>query len=178
MDSPPDARSVLWVDHDAERSTALARSLLRRGYRVTRTATGREALERMPALEPSVVVAATDLSGTGVLEVCRAAVAIPRPAVVILMAKCLDVSEATRAIGAGACDFVRTPVDSEELLTRIEVHLRATRGRGQEWTSERDTGRPRTNPAPLDGRERSANASAIEKQGNLARPRADDTRRS
>lgn len=93
----------------------------------------------MPTLEPNVVVAAADLNGVGALEVCRAAVAIPRPAVVILMAKYLDFSEATRAIGAGACDFVRTPVDSEELLTRIEVHLRVARGRSHDSNGARGT---------------------------------------
>lgn len=137
MSSSLDGLSVLYVDHDSERSGALALMLARRGFRVIRTATGEDALEQIPTLEPNVVVAAADLNGVGVLEVCRAAVAIPRPAVVILMAKCLDVSEATRAIGVGVCDFVRTPVDSEELLTRIAVHLRVARSRSQDLNGAR-----------------------------------------
>ncbi len=122
--------SVLVVETDLERAKAMARDLARRSYSVAHCTSGEEALESLRRLAPSIVVTPFRLNDFDGVEVCRAAMALPRPAVVIMLGNAVDVPEVERALRAGACDFVSGPVKIHELLTRIEVNARARRLRG------------------------------------------------
>lgn len=58
------------------------------------------------------------LDGADALEVCSAAVSLPRPAIVIFVKDTWDVPEVSLLSGAGASDFMRLPLDRDELDTR------------------------------------------------------------
>jgi len=134
--------TVLVVDDDQGRLDSIALHLTRRGYDVARALTGQEALDALPRMVPTVVIAALRLADVTAVELCGAAMASPRPAIVIFLNDSLGVPEALTALRAGASDFVRSPVDYDELVTRIEVHVRsrgirrmlASGASGARWT--------------------------------------------
>jgi len=122
--------SVLVVDDDQERAKALARDLARRNYSTAHCISGEAAVELLGRFVPNVVVTAFRLGAVDGVEVCRAAVAMPRPAVVIMLGEAFDVREVERALRAGACDFISASAMINELVTRIEVQARVRRLRG------------------------------------------------
>ncbi len=117
---------ILLVDDDAALRVSLAARLRERGYEVAEAVSGEEALARVRAHMPDVVVlhaAMPDMSGHEVcvkLKTQADTAAIP----VLLASPAGDRGERLRALAAGADDCLSRPYDADEAVSRIRNAIR------------------------------------------------------
>ncbi len=107
---------VLIVDDEENLREALTQAFKLEGYRVTRAATAREALEAMRAAPFEVVVTdlmLPDLDGIALMERAR----LMQPgALVVLMTGQGTIDSAVKALKGGAYDYILKPFKLEELF--------------------------------------------------------------
>ena len=119
-------RHLLVVEDDEDILELVAYNLAKAGYRVTKAATGREALARVAEEPPDLVVLDLMLPETDGTEVCRRlkgdvnTSAIP---VVMLTAKGEE-SDIVAGLELGADDYITKPFSPKVLLARIRAVLR------------------------------------------------------
>jgi len=119
-------RHLLVVEDDEDILELVAYNLAKAGYRVTKAATGREALARVAEEPPDLVVLDLMLPETDGTEVCRRlkgdanTSAIP---VVMLTAKGEE-SDVVAGLELGADDYITKPFSPQVLLARIRAVLR------------------------------------------------------
>lgn len=119
-------RHLLVVEDDEDILELVAYNLVKAGYRVTRAATGSEALARVAEDPPDLVVLDLMLPETDGTEVCRRlkgdvnTSAIP---VVMLTAKGEE-SDIVAGLELGADDYITKPFSPKVLLARIRAVLR------------------------------------------------------
>lgn len=113
--------TVLVVDDDQDIQLLLRLELQAEGYIVVTADNGLEALDRIPALEPDVVlldVMMPELDGWGVLE----QLVEPKPAVIVISGLATDRAGHYRhAVELGALGFVSKPFDSAKLLELVQL---------------------------------------------------------
>ncbi len=121
--------TVLVVDDDPDIQLLLRLELQAEGYVVVTADNGIEALDRIAALRPDVVlldVMMPELDGWGVLEQLDE----PKPAVIVISGLATDRAGHYRhAVELGALGFVSKPFDSAKLLELVQ--LASTLGDGQ-----------------------------------------------
>lgn len=123
------AERILVVDDDRLMVDMLGSNLSLEGYDVSVAWDGREALEMAADLQPALVLLDWRLPGLTGVDVCRGLRADFRTtatSVIILTAQ-VEKADMALAFGAGADDYVTKPFDLEDLLVRMDGHLR--RGR-------------------------------------------------
>jgi DNA-binding response OmpR family regulator len=117
---------VLVVDDEADIRGLLRELLKRAGYDVVEAPDGREGLRLFHAEQPDLVlldVSMPGLDGWQMLERIRELSSVP---VVMLTARTQELDK-VRGLQAGADDYVTKPFGRQELLARIESHLRRRR---------------------------------------------------
>ncbi len=117
---------VLVVDDESDIRGLVQELLQRAGYDVIEAADGNEGLKRFHAQKPDLVILDVQmpgLDGWGVLERIRELSEVP---VIMLTARAEELDK-VRGLRAGADDYVTKPFGRQELLARVEAHLR--RGR-------------------------------------------------
>jgi DNA-binding response OmpR family regulator len=115
--------SVLVIDDEADIRGLLRELLERAGYEVAEGANGRDGLRALYATSPDLVlldVSMPELDGWQTLERIRDVSDVP---VVMLTARAAEL-EKVRGLKAGADDYVTKPFGRQELLARVEAHLR------------------------------------------------------
>jgi PleD family two-component response regulator len=120
---------VLLVD-DQEWTSRSIESILRpRGHVVLKAYTGRQSLELVQKVSPDVVMVDFHLPDMGGIDVARELQQSPAVDAVtpLLMMTAATVGRAERleALGAGAWDILRHPVDPNELILRMETFVKA-----------------------------------------------------
>jgi class 3 adenylate cyclase len=136
-----EAGSILVVDDDRVNRMLLARTLATLGHRVTTAADGREALDRMFAEQPDIVlldVVMPVLDGIGVLERIKDEPAL-RAIPVIMISALEDFGSVVRCIELGAEDYLQKPFDPVLLRARIRAGLDKRRLQQLERARVRDT---------------------------------------
>jgi DNA-binding response OmpR family regulator len=120
--------SVLVVDDDADIRGLLRELLGRAGYEVVDSSNGREGLRALYGSAPDLVlldVSMPEMDGWQTLERIRDVSEVP---VIMLTARTAEL-EKVRGLKAGADDYVTKPFGRQELLARVEAHLRRSGGR-------------------------------------------------
>jgi PleD family two-component response regulator len=138
---------VLLVTGDEWTARSLGSVLAPRGYAVLRAYTAEQALDRAAATDPDAVFIGSMLPDMSGSDLCRRLIddgLVARSAPLVLLAPAhTSRDDKLAALKAGAWDVVQLPVDSEELLLRLERFIQGrvggARPGGEEMIDE-DTG--------------------------------------
>lgn len=115
--------SLLLVDDDAAFRHVVSGELQRLGYQVGTAASGEEAVLRVAAGEPDVVLLDLRLPGMNGLETLRSIIAKAPSTEVIMLTGHGSIDTAIEAIRIGAFDYVVKPCPLDELDIRIQRAL-------------------------------------------------------
>jgi two-component system alkaline phosphatase synthesis response regulator PhoP len=117
---------ILVAEDDADIAQLIARALERAGYAAETAATGTEALARVRASPPDLLVLDVMLPGMSGLEICRilrsdeATARLP----IILVTARAEESDRVGGLEQGADDYVTKPFSPKELAARVSAVLR------------------------------------------------------
>jgi two-component system KDP operon response regulator KdpE len=123
-----DAGRILIVEDEPALLRALQINLRARGYEVTTSVAGQEALVEAARRPPDAVLldlGLPDLDGTEVIRQLRSWSAVP----VIVLSGRAGSDDKIGALDAGADDYVTKPFSMEELMARLRAALRRDSGR-------------------------------------------------
>lgn len=117
---------ILVVDDQPQNVKLLKQLLTLSGYEVSTASSGPEALVRLAADPPDLVLLDVVMPGMSGYEVCQAIRVNPKTALLpVVMVTALDpAEERVRGIEAGADDFLPKPINQAELLARVKSLLR------------------------------------------------------
>lgn len=128
------ARKILIVDDDLETVKLIGLMLERRGYEIAAAQTGAQALEKVQAEAPDLIVLDIMMPDMDGYEVCRRLRANPATTdlpIIMFTAK-TQVDDKVAGFQAGADDYLTKPVHPSELASRVEAVLLRTARRKEE----------------------------------------------
>ena len=120
------SQRILVVDDVAMNVKLLADLLGVRGYQTVTASSGPEALAKLEAERPDLVLLDVMMPGMSGYEVCQAIRANPAHAMLpVVLVTALDpAQERIKGLDAGADDFLNKPLNQAELLARVKSLLR------------------------------------------------------
>ncbi len=123
--SPVSNPEILVVEDDISSLKMLSDLLTGAGYRVRPASDGELGLRSVQLKQPDLILLDFRLPGINGLEVCRHLKDNPRTCdIPVIFISALGDSELkVKALEAGAIDYVTKPIDSTEVLARINTHL-------------------------------------------------------
>jgi len=119
------AQKILIVDDDPNALRLVSYTLQAEGYEVATAASGADALRRLPAERPDLIildVMMPDMSGLEVCQRIRANPASARLPILMLSARGL-VADRVSGLKSGADDYLPKPADTSELVARVQALL-------------------------------------------------------
>ena len=120
------SRRILLVDDDDAIRRLVRKVLEPYGYVVTGASSGKEALEKLLESKPDLILldyVLPDMDGLVLLELIRARLGDSPTPIICLTGK-TDISTKTKALEAGATDYITKPFDVRELVARVGTQLR------------------------------------------------------
>jgi signal transduction histidine kinase len=120
------AKSLILAVDDISKNLQVVGTLLRReGYRIVPATSGAQALERVRAETPDLILLDLMMPDMDGLEVCRRlkADALTLPIPVIFLTASNEMEHLVQGFEVGAVDYVTKPFNAPELLARVRTHL-------------------------------------------------------
>jgi PleD family two-component response regulator len=117
---------ILVVDDTIENLRFLSMLLLEQGYQVRKALSGKMALTAAQAAVPDLILLDINIPDLNGYDVCKQLKQDPQTALVpvIFLSAINDVTDKVRAFQAGGVDFITKPFQFEEVLIRIQTHLK------------------------------------------------------
>lgn len=124
MISPTD-NPILIVDDSPTNSTVLLGMLQQSGFKVIVVNSGEAALEKVEMISPSLILLDIMLPNMDGFEICRhlKSVEVTRDIPVIFMTALSQTEDKIKGFNLGAVDYITKPLQKEEILARVNVHL-------------------------------------------------------
>ena len=124
-----EAGRILLVDDDATNLDVLRETLAGPSYRLFVARSGEDALKVARRAKPLIILLDIVMPGIDGYETCRRLKDDPETcdAAVIFLSALSDPKEKDRGVAAGAVDFITKPVQAEEVIARVNTHLRIQR---------------------------------------------------
>ncbi|HVT87645.1 MAG TPA: sigma-54 dependent transcriptional regulator [Tepidisphaeraceae bacterium] len=125
----PDGELILIVDDTPANLDLLTSTLEPRGYRILAAPSGEMALMVAARAKPDLVLLDVMLPDMDGYETCRRLHADPatRETPVLFISARNETNSLVEAFQAGGLDYITKPIDPEEVVIRVESHLRVSR---------------------------------------------------
>jgi two-component system copper resistance phosphate regulon response regulator CusR len=114
----------LLVEDDARVASFLEEGLVDKGFQVECIADGYEAISKISNNEYDVVILDIMLPGIDGFEVCKITRKRNIASIIIILSALGDPEEKVKGLQAGADDYMSKPFHFQELLARINAHIR------------------------------------------------------
>lgn len=117
--------TILIVDDTPTNLQVLFDLLSEQGYRVAIAKNGETALQRLQSYQPNLILLDVMMPGIDGFETCQRLKANPetRDVPVIFMTALSDSVDKVKGLSLGAVDYITKPIQHEEVLARIRIHL-------------------------------------------------------
>lgn len=117
--------SILIVDDIPTNIKVLVDYLAQAGFKISVAKSGESALEKVQKVFPDLILLDVMMPGIDGFETCRRLKAEPQTQKipVIFMTALSDVTDKVRGLQLGAVDYITKPIQLEETLARINIHL-------------------------------------------------------
>lgn len=117
--------TILVVDDTPTNLQVLFDLLSEQGYRVAIAKNGETALQRLETFQPSLILLDVMMPGIDGFETCQRFKVNPstRDIPVMFMTALSDSVDKVKGLKLGAVDYITKPIQHEEVLARIQVHL-------------------------------------------------------
>jgi DNA-binding NarL/FixJ family response regulator len=155
---PPAERAVvLLIDDAPDTVRMIAEALDDAGYTVLVATDGATALQRVERVVPDAVLLDACMPGMDGFETCRRLKQAPgmRTVPVIFMTGLAETERLVEGLSAGGVDYLVKPVVPDELVARLQAHLRVAREMNAAMRARGEEGAPAAAllPNPLTQRE-------------------------
>ena len=117
------AGRILVVDDEPQLRRIMRTTLTSAGYEVDDAKTGEEALEKVRAYRPDLILLDINMPGMGGLAACKIIRSDTNIAIIMLTVRDSE-ADKVQALDAGADDFVTKPFSTPELMARVRAALR------------------------------------------------------
>ena len=120
---------VLLVDDNPTNLQVLFSTLNGRGLRLLAAKNGEDGLVIARRMQPALILLDIMMPGIDGFEVCRRLKAdrATRDSAVIFLSALNDTSSKVKGLGLGAVDYIAKPFQAEEVVARVETHLKLRR---------------------------------------------------
>ena len=115
---------VLVIDDEATIRETISLTLTTGGYAVAEASDGTEAVERMLAFEPDIILLDLMLPGVSGFDICRELRRAGSRVPIIILSARSDEIDIVVGLEIGADDYILKPFRPRELLARVAAHLR------------------------------------------------------
>ncbi|MBD2005451.1 MULTISPECIES: response regulator transcription factor [Cyanophyceae] len=123
--SQAQAKRILLVDDLEDNVSLLEAILAEEGYEIDSARNGKSALAKIEASPPDLILMDAMMPGMDGYEVTRRVRENTKlPFIPILMITASENASIPQGLELGANDFIRKPIDFEELMARIKASLR------------------------------------------------------
>ncbi len=121
--------TLLLVDDNPTNLQVLYQTLEGRGYKLLLAKNGEDALNIAHKIQPALVLLDIMMPGMDGYEVCRQIKNDPAlcDTVVIFLSALDDVEDKVKGFAVGAVDYVAKPFQAEEVIARVETHIKIRR---------------------------------------------------
>ncbi|MBF2064272.1 MAG: hybrid sensor histidine kinase/response regulator [Calothrix sp. C42_A2020_038] len=125
IDVPAQENIILVVDDTPTNLQVLFDLLSAHGYRVAIAKNGETALQRLETSRPSLILLDVMMPGIDGFETCQRIKANPSTCniPVFFMTALSDSVDKVKGFSLGAVDYITKPIQNEEVLARIQVHM-------------------------------------------------------
>jgi two-component system, NtrC family, sensor kinase len=117
--------TILVVDDNPTNIKVLCDFLSDCSYRIAVAQSGEKALEKVSRISPDLILLDVMMPGIDGFETCRQLKANPRTQdiPILFMTALSDTLNKVKGLSLGAVDYITKPIEYEETLARIKVHL-------------------------------------------------------